>query len=58
MKNYFSASSHLETKDFIGLLIWFAVFIPLLLVKPERLQIPFGVSFVLFAGTCIGLLAW
>ena len=28
MKNYFSASSHLETKDFIGLLIWMAAFIP------------------------------
>lgn len=58
MKNYFSESSHLLTNDFIGLLIWMAVFIPLILVPPERLQIPFAISFVLFAGTCIGLLVW
>lgn len=58
MKNSFSESSHLLTKDFIGLLIWMVAFIPLLLVAPERLQIPFGISFVLFAGSCIGLLVW
>jgi nucleobase:cation symporter-1, NCS1 family len=58
MKNYFSASSHLLTKDFIGLVIWMALFIPMLLIKPEHMQIPLGVSFVFFVGTCIGLLAW
>ncbi|KAJ5136491.1 hypothetical protein N7448_005045 [Penicillium atrosanguineum] len=46
MPNYFSASSHLQTKDFIGLLIWMGAFIPGLLIRPEKLQIPFvgGVS--------------
>ena len=47
MKNYFSEGSHLLTKDFIGLLIWMAAFIPLVLVRPERLQVPFAISFVL-----------
>jgi len=58
MKNYFAASSHLATKDFIGLVIWMAAFIPLVLVPPERLQIPFAISFALFASSCIGLLIW
>ncbi|KJR88478.1 nucleobase:cation symporter-1, NCS1 family [Sporothrix schenckii 1099-18] len=58
MKNSFSASSHLATNDFIGLVIWMAAFIPAILIKPERLQIPFFFCFVLFLGTCIGCLAW
>lgn len=58
MKNSFSEGSHLATNDFIGLLIWFAAFIPLVLVRPERLQIPFAISFVLFASSCIGILIW
>lgn len=58
MKNFFSAGSHLLTKDFIGLVIWMLAFIPLVLVPPERLQVPFAISFVLFAGSCIGLLIW
>lgn len=58
MKNSFSESSHLLTNDFIGLVIWMAAFIPLVLVPPERLQLPFAISFVFFAGSCLGLLIW
>ncbi|EXJ81593.1 hypothetical protein A1O1_07657 [Capronia coronata CBS 617.96] len=58
MKNYFAESSHLLTNDFIGLIIWMCAFIPLVLVPPERLQLPFAISFVFFAGSCIGLLIW
>jgi NCS1 family nucleobase:cation symporter-1 len=58
MKNYFDPGSHLETKDFIGLIVWMFGFIPAVLIKPERLQIPFVVCFFLFCGTCMGLLIW
>ncbi|KAK7227519.1 hypothetical protein V2G26_015522 [Clonostachys chloroleuca] len=58
MKNYFAESSHLETKDFIGLVIWMCGFVPCILIKPEKLQIPFVVCFILFCGTCVGLLSW
>ncbi|KAL2000405.1 hypothetical protein VTN02DRAFT_3170 [Thermoascus thermophilus] len=58
MKNFFSESSHLLTKDFIGMVIWYAAFIPLALIPPERLQLPFAISFVLFATSCFGLLIW
>lgn len=58
MKNYFSASSHLATNDFIGLIIWMGLFIPGVLIRPERLQIPFIICALLFIATCIGLLSW
>lgn len=58
MKNFFSAGSHLATNDFIGLIIWMLGFVGLVLVRPERLQIPFFVSFILVSGSWIGLLAW
>jgi NCS1 family nucleobase:cation symporter-1 len=58
MKNSFSESSHLLTNDFIGLIIWMAAFIPLVLVPPERLQFPFAISFILFGSSCIGILIW
>ncbi|OJD20027.1 hypothetical protein AJ78_00043 [Emergomyces pasteurianus Ep9510] len=58
MKNYFSESSHLTTNDFIGVVIWYAAFIPLGLISPERLQKPFAISFVLFTSSCIGILIW
>lgn len=58
MKNFFSESSHLATNDFIGLVIWFAGFIPLVLIPPEKLQIPFAISFLLFAMSAFGLLIW
>ncbi|KAJ9312560.1 hypothetical protein DTO271D3_7107 [Paecilomyces variotii] len=58
MKNFFAESSHILTKDFIGMVIWYAAFIPLVLIPPERLQIPFAISFVLFAASCLGILIW
>lgn len=58
MPNYFSESSHLMTNDFIGLVIWMCLFVPGVLIRPEKLQIPFVICFFFFAGTCIGCLAW
>ncbi|KAJ5755857.1 hypothetical protein N7533_005400 [Penicillium manginii] len=58
MPNYFAPGSHLQTKDFIGLLIWMCAFIPGLLIRPERLQVPFIICFTFFCGSCFGLLIW
>ncbi|KAJ4859483.1 hypothetical protein T069G_04471 [Trichoderma breve] len=58
MRNTFSESSHLATNDFIGLVIWMCAFIPAILIKPEKLQIPFVVCFFLFCGSCFGILIW
>ncbi|KAJ5619470.1 hypothetical protein N7510_003454 [Penicillium lagena] len=58
MHNYFDPGSHLQTKDFIGLVIWMCAFIPGLLIRPEKLQIPFVVCFTCFCGACFGILIW
>ncbi|KAK4063638.1 hypothetical protein Trihar35433_8346 [Trichoderma harzianum] len=58
MRNSFSESSHLATNDFIGLVIWMCAFIPAILIKPEKLQIPFVICFFLFCGSCFGILIW
>lgn len=58
MKNTFSQSSHLATNDFIGLVIWMIAFVALVMVRPEKMQIPFVTSFVLVAGSFMGILIW
>ncbi|KAL4915672.1 permease for cytosine/purines, uracil, thiamine, allantoin-domain-containing protein [Aspergillus aurantiobrunneus] len=57
-ENYFAASSHRQTNDFIGLVIWMCGFIPAGLMRPEKLQIPFFVCFVFFCGSCFGMIIW
>ncbi|EQL01802.1 NCS1 family nucleobase:cation symporter-1 [Ophiocordyceps sinensis CO18] len=58
LPNSFDPSSHLETKDFVGLIVWMCLFIPGVLIRPEKLQTGFVVCFVLFCGSCFGLLIW
>lgn len=58
MRNTFSESSHLATNDFIGLVIWMIAFVGMIMIRPERMQIPFVVSFVLVSGSFIGILVW
>lgn len=52
------AGGILLTKDFIGIIIYYAFFITTMRIPPERLQKPFIVSSFMFGGTLIGLLAW
>ncbi|KJZ73336.1 hypothetical protein HIM_07340 [Hirsutella minnesotensis 3608] len=58
MHNSFDPKSHLQTNDFIGLVIWMCLFIPGVLIKPEKLQTGFFACCVLFCGSCFGLLIW
>ncbi|KAI0916920.1 hypothetical protein AcW1_007757 [Taiwanofungus camphoratus] len=58
LKNTISPSAHLETKDLVGMVVWFCAFVPIVMVPPEKLQKPFFVSFLLFSGTAFGLLIW
>ncbi|WVQ67214.1 uncharacterized protein L199_005409 [Kwoniella botswanensis] len=56
--NKFSASSNITHQDFLGVVLWYLAYIPLVLVPPERLQRPFVLSSAAFGATLIGLLAW
>ncbi|PFH61277.1 hypothetical protein XA68_17790 [Ophiocordyceps unilateralis] len=58
LPNRFDPNSHLQTNDFVGLVLWMCLFIPGVLIRPEKLQIGFFVCFVLFCGSCLGLLIW
>ncbi|KAJ7206505.1 permease for cytosine/purines, uracil, thiamine, allantoin-domain-containing protein [Mycena pura] len=52
------AGGVLLTKDLIGMIIYYILFISIMRIPPERLQRPFMVSSVMFGGTLIGLLTW
>ncbi|EPQ54370.1 NCS1 nucleoside transporter family protein [Gloeophyllum trabeum ATCC 11539] len=58
MKNTLPESAGITTNDLIGMLIWYAVFALTISIPPERMQRPFFLTFVLFAGTAFGMLAW
>lgn len=58
LKELFSESSHLAKNDFIGLCIWGAFFCYFLTIPPEKMQVPFFLSFFCLCGTCFGLLGW
>ena len=51
-------SSHITQQELVGVLLWYLMYIPLVMVPPERLQRPFIVSSIAFGATSIGLLAW
>ncbi|KAF7970275.1 hypothetical protein HWV62_24464 [Athelia sp. TMB] len=58
MKNTIPLSSHITTNDLVGTLIWYLLYIPLILVPPERLQRPFVISAVALTCTLLGLTIW
>lgn len=58
MKSSIPASSHITTQDFVGVILWYLAYIPLVMIPPERLQRPFIFSSAAFGCTLIGLLAW
>ena len=51
-------SSHITMQDLVGTIIWYLLYIPIVMVPPERLQRPFLFSSAAFICTLIGLLAW
>lgn len=56
--NTLPESAHVDTASLVSFFIFLAVFAPMLLVAPERLQVPFRVGFVMIPCTVIGMLVW
>ena len=52
------ASAHITEQELVGVVLWYILYIPLVMVPPERLQKPFIFSSFAFGCTLIGLLAW
>jgi NCS1 family nucleobase:cation symporter-1 len=52
------AGGVLLQKDLVGMIVYYVFFFAIMIVPPERLQIPFIVSSLGFIFTLVGLLAW
>jgi NCS1 family nucleobase:cation symporter-1 len=50
--------ARVDTASLVGFFVFLAVFAPMLLVAPERLQVPFRIAFVMIACTVVGMLVW
>lgn len=59
LSEQFSESSHLQKNDLISIFIFLGLyFILVIWVPPEKMQLPFAISFLAFCGSMFGLLAW
>lgn len=58
MKNHFPASAQMDTKDFIGFLVFWLLSLPILAIKPERYRIPAVISSICVTTGVIALLIW
>ncbi|KAI9807843.1 MAG: hypothetical protein M1825_005148 [Sarcosagium campestre] len=58
MKNTLPESANVTTQNLVGFFIFLFIFAPTLLVRPEHLQMPFRVAFVMIVSTIFGLLIW
>ncbi|KPI41863.1 Uracil permease [Cyphellophora attinorum] len=58
MKNTLPESANVDTASLISFFVFVIVFLPTLMVPPEKLQKPFLVAFGMIAGTMFGMLIW
>ncbi|TEA10721.1 Transporter aclS [Colletotrichum sidae] len=56
--NVFPASSHLTTKDFIGWIVFNMLLIPILYIRPERIQKLLLAFNVISSATLVSLMIW
>ena len=58
LKNTLPSSANVDTASLISFFVFVVVFLPLPMIPPERLQIPFRITFVMITCTMFGLLIW
>ena len=58
MANTLPEEAHVDTASLASFFIFLALFAPMLMVAPERLQVPFRVAFVMITCTVFGMLIW
>ncbi|KAK8209476.1 NCS1 family nucleobase:cation symporter-1 [Phyllosticta capitalensis] len=58
MKNTLPASANLDTASCISFFVFIFVFLPLPMIPPEKLQLPFRITFIMITVTMFGMLAW
>ncbi|KAL0254620.1 hypothetical protein SLS55_010099 [Diplodia seriata] len=58
LRNTLPASANTDTASIISFFVFIAIFLPLPLIPPEKLQLPFKITFVMITATMFGMLGW
>lgn len=58
LPNTLPASANVDTASLVSFFVFIVIFLPLPMIPPEKLQLPFRFTFVLIAATMFGMLAW
>ncbi|KAK6200683.1 hypothetical protein LQW54_009644 [Pestalotiopsis sp. IQ-011] len=58
LKNTLPASSNTDTASLISFFVFVVIFLPLPMIPPEKLQLPFRITFVMITATMFGMLGW
>ncbi|PPJ51903.1 hypothetical protein CBER1_08794 [Cercospora berteroae] len=58
LRNTLPQSANVDTASLIGFFVFLVIFMPCLMVPPERLQMPFRITFVMITCTMFGMLGW
>lgn len=58
LSNTMPASSNVDTASLISFFVFIVIFLPLPLIPPEKLQLPFRITFVMITATMLGMLGW
>ncbi|KAK8073622.1 hypothetical protein PG994_004521 [Apiospora phragmitis] len=58
LRNNFPASANTKTASLISFFVFIVVFLPLPMIPPEKLQLPFRITFVMITATLFGMLGW
>jgi len=56
--NTLPVGAHVDTASLVCFFVFLAVFAPMLLVAPERLQVPLRAAFAMITCTVVGMLVW
>lgn len=58
LPNTLPASANTDTASLISFFVFIVLFLPLPMIPPEKLQLPFRITFVMMAATMFGMLGW
>ncbi|EKG20367.1 Permease cytosine/purines uracil thiamine allantoin [Macrophomina phaseolina MS6] len=58
LKNTLPASANTDTASIISFFVFIVIFLPLPMIPPEKLQLPFRITFVMITATMFGMLGW
>ncbi|KAK7618777.1 permease for cytosine/purines, uracil, thiamine, allantoin-domain-containing protein [Phyllosticta citricarpa] len=58
IKNTLPAGANLDTGSCISFFVFIIIFLPLPMIPPEKLQLPFRITFVMITLTMFGMLGW